>query len=172
MIALAAVALLTAQADDVRDWSHLSPPEAALLIQNYLAYGMMETYAEGGAIEGRYISVLENSLTVYRRGVREPLNEEASGWFAHSRHIHRFDIAPVDVELNAERSSLILNISCLEPDYPCIGASSSTPVRRGPTEERGSNVWSIEFTVIEPYPAYAAELEQLFEIWRTAPTPD
>ena len=175
MIALAALALLSSQADEVRDWSHLSPPEAALLIQNYLAYGMMGTYQDGGAVEGRYVSLGENSLTVYRRGVQRSTGEPddpAPGWYMNARHIHRFDLAPVDVELNTERVTLTVSFSCLDPGSECIGSASSHEMFGGPGEDRSSSTWSIEFNVITPDPAYETELEQLFEIWRTAPIPD
>lgn len=142
MITLAAVALLTAQTDEARDWSHLSPPEAALLIQNYLAYGMMGTYRDGDAVEGRYVSLGENALTVYRRGVQgstgDP-DDPAPGWYMNARHIHRFDLAPVDVELNQDRAILTLLFSCLEPESDCIGSSSSHEMFGGPGEDRSSS---------------------------------
>ena len=172
MIALAAVALITAQADDARDWSHLSPLEAGLAAQNYLAYGMMDTYGEDGRSEGRYINVSENGLTIYRRGVQAPVGDLAPGWYMNARHVHRFDLAPIDVELNEERSSLTLHLSCLDRDSECIGSMSSHEMFGGPGEDRSSRTWSIEFNVITPYPAYEIELEQLFEIWRTAPIPE
>ena len=175
MIALAALALLSTQADEPRDWSHLSPPEAALLIQNYLAYGMMGTYSDGAAVEGRYVYLLENAITVFRRGVQPPTdneNDPAPGWYMNARAMHRFDLAPIDVELNAERSSVTLTFSCLDPESECIGSLSSHELFGGPGEDRSSSTWSIEFEVIEPEPAYESELEQLFEIWRTAPIPD
>jgi hypothetical protein len=174
MIGLAAGVMLIAQPLPA-DHSDLSPAEAALLIQNHLAYGMMGTYREGAAFEGRYIYLLENGITVFRRGV-QPLtdneNDPAPGWYMNARHMHRFDLAPIDVELNEDRVTLTLSFSCLEPESECIGSSSSHEMFGGPGEDRSSSTWSIEFEVIEPDPAYETELEQLFEIWRTAPIPD
>ncbi len=174
MIALAAATLLATQPVP-EDYSDRSPAEAALLIQNYLAYGMMDTYTDGAAAEGRYIYLLENAITVFRRGVQPPTgneNDPAPGWYMNARDMHRFDLAPVDVELNSERSSLTLHFSCLDPEFECIGSSSSHVMFGGPGEDRSSSAWSIEFSVITPDPAYEVELEQLFEIWRSAPIPD
>lgn len=168
MIAALALALTLAAAQEgARDYSGLSPAEAALEIQSHLAYAMMETYQGEASAEGRYLYLQGDFLTVIQRGVQEPTGEQVGGWYMTSKGMRRDELGPVGATLNPDRSSITLHFQCADPQFECVMATAAHQMFGGPMEDHGASEYSIELRVIYPEPAYEAELEQLFEIWRT-----
>ncbi|MCR9129162.1 MAG: hypothetical protein NXI12_06545 [Alphaproteobacteria bacterium] len=165
---IGAAALLAAQ-DGGRPVSDLSPAEAALQLQGYLAQGMAATYGDGETSEGRYVSFTENSLTLTRRGYRHPGAGSAGGWYMTQLHIHRFDLEPVTVSYDARSEHVIVTLRCEARAGSCIMAASANPGSPVPAEERDYATLSLGFAMPIYEDSYAEEMEQLFEIWRSAP---
>jgi len=165
---LAGMALISAQQEGVPA-SELSPAEAAIMLQGYFAQGMSATYADGDRAEGRYITLGRNSLTIRRRGYRHPGSDAEPGWYVIERHIHRFDLEPVEVRWEPELEQITVILRC-EPDaHDCIMSRSASARLPRFAEDAGHDALSIRFSMFIYEGGEADEMEQLFEIWRSAP---
>lgn len=163
-----ALALAGAQPEG-RPVADLSPAEAAILLQDYLAQGMAATYSDGETSEGRYVIFGERSLTVARRGYRNPGGEYAGGWYVTEHHIHRFDLEPVEVRFDPEVEEIVMTLRCAPEARDCIMAQSANAMFPMLAEDHDANTLSIGLAMYIYEDGYAEEMEQLFEIWRTAP---
>lgn len=169
ILALAGALAVIAAEPEGRPVSQLSPAEAAIVLQGYLAQGMAATYEDGESTEGRYVSFTENSLTVTRRGYRHPGGEYVDGWYVTQQHVHRFDLEPVEVRFDPASLEVLLTLRC-EADAPdCIMASSASALFPMSMEDHSASTLTLGFAMYIYEDGYAEEMEQLFEIWRAAP---
>ncbi len=165
-VLFAGMALISAQEEAV-PVSELSPVEAAVILQGYFAQGMSTTYSEGDLTEGRYITFGQNSLTVRRRGYRHPGSDAEPCWYVIERHIHRFDLDPVEVRWDPDLEQITLR--CGSDARDCVMSRSESAWSPMFGEEAGHDALSIRFAMPIYEDGYAEEMGQLFEIWRSAP---
>ncbi len=169
MIELALSAALLATQPGVQGSTEITPADAALMLQGVLAQGMNTTYHGSDSVEGRYISFGHNSLTVMRRGYQTPSSEWPGGWYAQHLHIHRFDLAPVEVSYDPGTYQLVLTLTCEAGTYDCIGVTGASAQQQTFIEDRGLEAVSIAFDMHHFEDDYADEMDRLFEVWRSAP---